>query len=208
VDQCRRDLTTPTNEEGGRRGGTATKLLVLDCGLTSPGCCSSQGRSIRPWAERYEPVEWVPVHHPAVVVETPEGTMLWDTSCPRDWEERLKAVSNLVRASWAGLRLTPGCSRSASRGPLLGLVQEQDASWTLAKVHARMRQQPSLDPGGLVGRGVVTDDVQLRLGWHRAIHLRQEPLELHGAVARVSWEMTLPEATSKAASRLVVPWRV
>ena len=35
------------------------------------------------------------MHTHAVVVATPEGTMLWDTSCPRDWEERLKAVSNL-----------------------------------------------------------------------------------------------------------------
>ena len=71
--------------------GTATKLHVLDCGSMScdlTWLLLKPGRSIRPRAERDKPVEWYPCTTHAVVVETPDGTMLWDTSCPRDWEER------------------------------------------------------------------------------------------------------------------------
>jgi N-acyl homoserine lactone hydrolase len=46
------------------------------------------GRNIRPRAEKDKPVEWYSCTTHAVVVETPEGTMLWDTSCPREREER------------------------------------------------------------------------------------------------------------------------
>jgi N-acyl homoserine lactone hydrolase len=71
--------------------GTATKLHVLDCGSMScdlTWLLLKPGRSIRPRAERDKPVEWYPCTTHAVVVATPEATMLWDTSCPRDWEER------------------------------------------------------------------------------------------------------------------------
>jgi N-acyl homoserine lactone hydrolase len=71
--------------------GTATKLHVLDCGSMScdlTWLLLKPGRNIRPRAEKDKPVEWYPCTTHAVVVETPEGTMLWDTSCPRDWEER------------------------------------------------------------------------------------------------------------------------
>jgi glyoxylase-like metal-dependent hydrolase (beta-lactamase superfamily II) len=46
------------------------------------------GRSIRPRNDREKPVEWYPCTTHAVLVETPDGTLLWDTSCPRDWETR------------------------------------------------------------------------------------------------------------------------
>ena len=70
---------------------TATKLHVLDCG--SMHCdltwlLLKPGRNIRPRADRNKPPEWYPCTTHAVVVETPEGRMLWDTSCPRDWETR------------------------------------------------------------------------------------------------------------------------
>ena len=71
--------------------GTATKLHVLDCGSMScdlTWLLLKPGRSIRPQADRDKPVEWYPCSTHAVVVETPEGPMLWDTSCPRDWETR------------------------------------------------------------------------------------------------------------------------
>jgi len=70
---------------------TATKLHVLDCGAMScdlTWLLLKAGRSIRSRADRDKPVEWYPCTTHAVVVETPEGTMLWDTSCPRDWESR------------------------------------------------------------------------------------------------------------------------
>lgn len=71
--------------------GTATKLHVLDCGAMScdlTWLLLKPGRSIRSRDERDKPVEWYPCTTHAVLVETTEGTMLWDTSCPRDWESR------------------------------------------------------------------------------------------------------------------------
>src|SRR3569833_2631915 len=34
------------------------------------------------------PAPWVDCPTHCVLVETPDGRLLWDTSCPRDWEER------------------------------------------------------------------------------------------------------------------------
>jgi len=70
---------------------TATKLHVLDCGAMScdlTWLLLKPGRSIRPRAERDRPVEWYPCTTHAVLVETEAGRLLWDTSCPRDWESR------------------------------------------------------------------------------------------------------------------------
>jgi N-acyl homoserine lactone hydrolase len=70
---------------------TVTKVHVLDCGAMScdlTWLLLKPGRSIRPRQEREKPVEWYPCTTHAVLVETTEGTMLWDTSCPRDWETR------------------------------------------------------------------------------------------------------------------------
>lgn len=70
---------------------TATKLHVLDCGSMScdlTWLLLKPGRSIRPRTEKDKPTEWYPCTTHAVLVETPEGTLLWDTSCPRDWETR------------------------------------------------------------------------------------------------------------------------
>jgi N-acyl homoserine lactone hydrolase len=70
---------------------TATKVHILDCGSMScdlTWLLLKPGRSIRARADRDKPVEWYPCTTHCVVVETPEGTLLWDTSCPRDWETR------------------------------------------------------------------------------------------------------------------------
>lgn len=69
----------------------ATKLHVLDCGAMScdlTWLLLKPGRSIQTRADRGKPAEWYPCSTHAAVVETPEGTLLWDTSCPRDWETR------------------------------------------------------------------------------------------------------------------------
>lgn len=69
----------------------ATTLHVLDCGSMScdlTWLLLKAGRTIRARAEKDRPVEWYPCTTHAVVVKTPEGTLLWDTSCPRDWETR------------------------------------------------------------------------------------------------------------------------
>jgi N-acyl homoserine lactone hydrolase len=70
---------------------TANKVHVLDCGAMScdlTWLLLKPGRSIRPRQDKDKPVEWYPCTTHAVLVETDEGTMLWDTSCPRDWETR------------------------------------------------------------------------------------------------------------------------
>ncbi|MDP9399222.1 MAG: N-acyl homoserine lactonase family protein [Actinomycetota bacterium] len=67
------------------------RLHVLDCGAMScdlTWLLLKPGRSIRPRAQRDKPVEWYSCTSHAVLVETPEGKLLWDTSCPRDWETR------------------------------------------------------------------------------------------------------------------------
>ena len=67
------------------------KLHVLDCGSMScdlTWLLLKAGRTIRPRTDKDRPVEWYPCTTHAVVVETPEGILLWDTSCPRDWETR------------------------------------------------------------------------------------------------------------------------
>lgn len=64
---------------------------MLDCGAMScdlTWLLLKPGRCLRSRADREKPVEWYPCTTHAVVVETPEGALLWDTSCPRDWETR------------------------------------------------------------------------------------------------------------------------
>jgi len=68
-----------------------TKLHILDngamhCDLT--WLLLKPGRNIRPRSEKDQPVEWYQASTYTVLVETPEGRLLWDTSCPRDWEDR------------------------------------------------------------------------------------------------------------------------
>src|SRR5664279_5472942 len=46
------------------------------------------GRAIRSRHDKNLPPEWVDVPTHAVLVDTPDGRLLWDTSCPRDWEQR------------------------------------------------------------------------------------------------------------------------
>ena len=70
---------------------TARKLHVLDCGAMScdlTWLLLKPGRTIKTRQEKGTPTEWYPCTTHAVLVETDEGTMLWDTSCPRDWETR------------------------------------------------------------------------------------------------------------------------
>ena len=67
------------------------KVSILDCGAMTADLTwllLKPGRSIRPRQLRDQPTEWATVPTHCVLVETPDGTLLWDTSCPRDWEER------------------------------------------------------------------------------------------------------------------------
>lgn len=70
---------------------TASKLHVLDCGAMScdlTWLLLQPGRTIKPRQRKHEPAEWYPCTTHAVLVETDDGLLLWDTSCPRDWETR------------------------------------------------------------------------------------------------------------------------
>jgi N-acyl homoserine lactone hydrolase len=60
-------------------GGMSTDLTWL---LLAPG------RAMRRRQDKDLPAEWVLSPSHCVLVETPAGRLLWDTSCPRDWEER------------------------------------------------------------------------------------------------------------------------
>ena len=100
---------------------TATKVHVLDCGAMScdlTWLLLKPGRNIRPRAEKDKPVEWYPCTTHAVVVETPAGRMLWDTSVPRDWETRwaptgLQEFFPTTRSPRSST-WTPGCASLAS----------------------------------------------------------------------------------------------
>ncbi len=70
---------------------TARKLHVLDCGSMScdlTWLLLKPGRNIKSRSNKDQPTEWYSCTTHAVLVETDEGTLLWDTSCPRDWETR------------------------------------------------------------------------------------------------------------------------
>ena len=66
-------------------------------------------------------------------------------------------------------------------------------------VKAGMANEPAVDGGGLVGRRVIDDDVDVEIIGHLAVDQVQEPLELSARWRAVRLAMTLPEATSKAA---------
>ncbi|MGW3428507.1 N-acyl homoserine lactonase family protein [Streptomyces melanosporofaciens] len=70
---------------------TANKVHVLSCGAMScdlTWLLLKAGRTMRTRTEHQRPPEWYSCTTHCVLVETPGGTLLWDTSCPRDWETR------------------------------------------------------------------------------------------------------------------------
>ena len=70
---------------------SGTTVKILDCGAMScdlTWLVLEPGRTIRPRAERELPPEWYRATTHCVLVDTPGGRLLWDTSCPRDWETR------------------------------------------------------------------------------------------------------------------------
>jgi N-acyl homoserine lactone hydrolase len=70
---------------------TANKVSVIPCGAMTADLTwllLKPGRSIVDRSNKNNPAPWVDVPSHCVLVETDEGKILWDTSCPRDWEER------------------------------------------------------------------------------------------------------------------------
>lgn len=64
---------------------------VLSCGAMHTDLTwllLQPGRAIANRSNPAKPAEWVDCPTHAVLVDHPDGRILWDTSCPRDWEER------------------------------------------------------------------------------------------------------------------------
>src|SRR5947207_12670098 len=70
---------------------TVTTVSILPCGAMTADLTwllLAPGRAIRNRQNKHLPAEWVDVPTHCVLVDTPDGKLLWDTSCPRDWETR------------------------------------------------------------------------------------------------------------------------
>lgn len=70
---------------------TANRVSIIPCGAMTADLTwllLKPGRSIMDRNNKQQTVPWVDVPTHCVLVETDEGKILWDTSCPRDWEER------------------------------------------------------------------------------------------------------------------------
>ncbi|TML95535.1 MAG: N-acyl homoserine lactonase family protein [Actinobacteria bacterium] len=70
---------------------TATKLSIIPCGAMRADLAwllLKPGVTLHAVRDKDAAVVWSEVPTHAVLVETPEGKLLWDTSCPRDWEQR------------------------------------------------------------------------------------------------------------------------
>ena len=68
-----------------------TTVRILGCGAMScdlTWLLLKPGRTIRTRQEKERPPEWYTCPTHCVLVDTPDGRLLWDTSCPRDWQER------------------------------------------------------------------------------------------------------------------------
>jgi N-acyl homoserine lactone hydrolase len=70
---------------------TANKLTVIPCGAMTADktwLLLKAGDTIRGRDAKDTPAPWVDVPLHCVLVETEGGRLLWDTACPRDWEDR------------------------------------------------------------------------------------------------------------------------
>ena len=70
---------------------TGTTVRILPCGAMTADLTwllLAPGRAIRNRQNKHLPAERVDVPTHCVLVDTPDGKLLWDTSCPRDWETR------------------------------------------------------------------------------------------------------------------------
>jgi N-acyl homoserine lactone hydrolase len=70
---------------------SAKKVSIIPCGAMQADLTwllLKPGRTIRSIHDKDQGTPWTDVPTHCVLVETDEGRVLWDTSCPRDWAER------------------------------------------------------------------------------------------------------------------------
>jgi N-acyl homoserine lactone hydrolase len=68
-----------------------TTVTIIPCGAMTADITwllLAPGRAMRTRQTKDAPAEWADVPTHCVLVDTPDGRLLWDTSCPRDWEQR------------------------------------------------------------------------------------------------------------------------
>lgn len=68
-----------------------TTVKILPCGAMSTDLTwllLEPGRTIRNRSQKDRVTEWYRASTHCVLVESADGRLLWDTSCPRDWETR------------------------------------------------------------------------------------------------------------------------
>jgi N-acyl homoserine lactone hydrolase len=68
-----------------------TKVHILHCGNLSADLTwlvLKPGVTIAPRSNRDMPRQWVQIPTMAILVQHPQGNLLFDNSCPRDWEQR------------------------------------------------------------------------------------------------------------------------
>lgn len=91
--------------------------------------------------------------------------------------------------------------------PPFDLVEPGGVGWRVVDVEARPLRQPQPHFGMLV-RGVVVDDqMDVQVFGHSLIDVLEKAEKLLMAVARPTLGEDSPEATSRAAKSVVVPWR-
>ena len=82
-----------------------TTVSILPCGAMTADLTwllLAPGRAIRNRQNKHLPAEWVDVPTHCVLVDTPDGKLLWDTSCPRDWEtpDQIKELRTAPEGSY------------------------------------------------------------------------------------------------------------
>ena len=71
--------------------GRDLSVTIIPCGAMTADITwllLAPGRAMRTRQNKTAPAEWTDVPSHCVLVDTPDGRLLWDTSCPRDWEQR------------------------------------------------------------------------------------------------------------------------
>ena len=94
------------------------------------------------------------------------------------------------------------------REPAFDLVEPGGVGGREVNVEARTACEPSSDLGMLVGGVVVDDQMDVELGWHVGLDVPQEGQELLMPVAWLALGDDRAVGTSRAANRVVVPWRL